>query len=234
MTLLICPVRPGDSNEELRYAIRSWETNLHLPGGPELLVVGYKPVWLEPDHFIPGNRYKSMPITVYDNVLLGATWAADHGYEEVVYMNDDFFCLDPMGCILPVRRNISLREHIQSFPQNAGLWWPRSLRLTLSWLEEQGYEDPHSYEVHRPLVADPLGMATALQKFNHTEADMVPQWRTVYGVLNDVRAYPVQDAKLSLRVTGVGTPWLSTSDESWRRFGKSITKRFQKPSGWER
>ena len=29
----ICPVRPGDHNEELRYAARSWETNLHLGVG---------------------------------------------------------------------------------------------------------------------------------------------------------------------------------------------------------
>ena len=31
MTLLICPVRPGDDNPELRYALRSWQTNLVVP-----------------------------------------------------------------------------------------------------------------------------------------------------------------------------------------------------------
>ncbi len=41
--LLICPVRPGDSNEELRYAARSWETNLHLGSDLRLMTVGYKP-----------------------------------------------------------------------------------------------------------------------------------------------------------------------------------------------
>lgn len=51
--LLICPVRPGDRNEELRYALRSWEANLLLPGGLELLVVGHCPPWLQPDQFVP-------------------------------------------------------------------------------------------------------------------------------------------------------------------------------------
>lgn len=231
--LLICPVRPGDFNEELRYALRSWETNLILPGGLTLMTVGFKPTWLEPDCHIEGNRYTSMPLAVFDNIRLSSRQTSQT-HEEVVYMNDDFFCLDPVGSILPIRRNCTLSEHISQFPANAGLWWPRSLRLTASWLDGEGFPHPDSYEVHRPLLARPDDMYKALDRWGAELSDMVPQWRTIYGVLNKVDAYPVQDAKLSGQSTGYGTPWVSTSDQSWRRYSGQIKSRFQKPSRWER
>lgn len=236
MTLLICPVRPGDNNEELRYAMRSWEQNLILPD-LTLMIVGHCPAWAQPDNFVPGNRYKSVALAVFDNVLIGATAASNEGYEEAIYMNDDFFCLDPVGAVLSVRRNVTLAEHITQFPANAGLWWPVSLRLTASWLASQGYPSPDSYEVHRPLLAQPEAMVSALGKWLADNplgtTDTVPQWRTVYGVLNEVEAYPVQDAKLGTNQTGVGTPWVSTSDLSWRRYAGAMRKRFQKLSRWE-
>lgn len=233
MTLLICLVRPGDSNEELRYALRSWQNNLHLDTELRLLTVGHKPSWLSPDFHVEGNRYKSAPLAVFDNVRLGAGWAVSNNWEKVVYMNDDFFCLDPVGKILPVRRDQTLAEQIARYPGNASLWWPRSLRLTASWLLDQGFPHPASYEVHRPLFCDPQGMLEALSRWPEGLEDMVPQWRTVYGVLNGVDAHPVKDAKLGRNVSGVGTPWVSTSDESWRLYGRSIKPRFPKASRWE-
>lgn len=235
--LLICPVRPGDSNEELRFALRSWETNLIQPGGLELMTVGHCPPWLSPDVHLPGNHYKSVPFAVFDNILIGSETAADMGAGEVLYMNDDFFCLDPVGSVLPVRRNMTLEAHVRTFGPSAingnGLWWPRSLALTLSWLREAGFPHPESYEVHRPLLASPAAMFEALSRWDITSGDDVPQWRTVYGVLNAVEAYPVDDVKLSPKSPGVGSPWVSTSDQSWRRYAQSFTRRFQKPSRWE-
>lgn len=233
VAVLLCPVRPGDSNEELRHAARSWETNLILPGGLELWTIGYKPSWLKPDWHIDGNEYSSAPLSVFDNVLKGALAAEAEGLSEVIYMNDDFFCLDPVGAILPVRRDCSLAQHIGSMPAQAGTWWPRSLRLTASWLAEQGYDRPHSYEVHRPLVANPTDMVNAISKWPYPLSDNVPQWRTVYGTLNEVEAHPVRDAKLSHSQPGIGTPWISTSDQSWRRYAPQLRTRFQKPSRWE-
>ena len=238
MTLLICPVRPGNSNEELRFALRSWETNLILPDGLALMTVGYCPSWLSPDHHIEGNRYKSVPLAVFDNVWNASQIAARES--TALYMNDDFFCLDPVGSVLPVKRNQSLAQQIAQFPHGAGLWWPRSLDLTASWLAGEGYPTPDSYEAHRPLPAQPQAMFSALSRWRNTSGwpegdipDNVPQWRTLYGVLNEVVAYPVQDCKLGLKTSGVGTPWVSTSDQSWRRYGRELTKRFQKPSRWE-
>lgn len=242
--LLICPVRPGDNNEELRYALRSWETNLHLvtPWGFDrgeydtltLMVVGDCPSWLKPDIFHPRNIYKSMPHAVFDNIR-DASYEAEevHGFSDALYMNDDFFCMDPVGAVLPVRRNITLAEHCAKFPANAATWWPKSLRLTASWLSEVGFPHPDSFEVHRPLPAAPSAMFEALSRWDLASGDTVPQWRTVYGTLNKVHAYPVVDAKLSPKTHGIGTPWISTSDQTWRRYAIAIRKRFQKPSRWE-
>lgn len=232
--LLICPVRPGDKNEELRYALRSWEENLILPTALQLMTVGYKPTWLEPDWHYKGNDFKSAPLSVFANVLQGAGRAVDLGFDECLYMNDDFFCLDPTGAVLPVRRNCTLAEHIASFAPNASTWWPTSLRLTASWLAEQGFPHPDSYEVHRPLPAAPAAMLEALSRWDRGFTGPLPQWRTVYGTLAKVDAYPVKDAKLSVRSTGIGTPWVSTSDETWRRYATAMADRFQKPSRWER
>lgn len=235
--LLICPVRPGDRNEELRYALRSWEANLLLPGGLELLVVGHCPPWLQPDQFVSGNRVRSMPHAVFDNVLLASEIAAGDGHESALYMNDDFFCLDPMDSVLPVRRNISLEQQAAAFPQSSTLWWPASLRLTASWLASEGFPHPDSYEVHRPLLAAPSGMVSALSRWqNSPDAEVsntVPQWRTVYGTLNKVDAVPVPDVKVGTRFKGFGSPWLSTEDQTWRLFQHEMAKRFQKPSRWE-
>lgn len=233
---LICPVRPGDKNEELRYAMRSWEANLHpiqqWDENLTLVIVGDKPDWCEPDVFVKGNRFSSMPLNVWDNIRLGSE-AAETG-ETVVYMNDDFFCMDPVGAVLPVKRASTLERHIAQFAPGASNWWPVSLRLTASWLSERGFPHPDSYEVHRPLAASPSAMIEALDAWDGGFEGPIPQWRTLYGVLNGVRAYPVVDAKLGGRVTGMGTPWISTSDQTWRIYAPDMRTRFQKPSCWEK
>jgi hypothetical protein len=236
--LLICPIRPGDSNEELRYAMRSWEANLHLNTDLTLLTVGHRPEWVKPDDHIEGNRFASMPLAVFDNVLLGAAYADTMiRADECLFMNDDFFCMDPVGAVLPVRRDCTLAEHVGMFAPGASTWWPRTLRLTASFLSEAGFPHPYSFEVHRPLPASPGGMVRALSAWSEGVScwtpDSVPQWRTVYGTINAVDAYPVMDGKLGIKNLGVGTPWLSTSDEVWRRYGPAMRRRFQKPSRWE-
>lgn len=238
--LLICPVRPGDTNEELRYAIRSWETNLHLitPWNEydslTLMVVGDCPSWLKPDIFLPGNLFTSMPHAVFKNIKDASYEASEvHGFNDALYMNDDFFCLDPVGAVLPVRRAVTLADHIAKYPGQASTWWPKSLRLTASWLSEVGFPHPWSYEVHRPMPASPSAMFDALSRWDLASGDTVPQWRTIYGALNEVEAFPVIDGKLGRNQKGIGTPWVSTSDQTWRVYAASMRKRFQKPSRWE-
>lgn len=233
MTLLLCPVRPGDENEELRYALRSWEANLLMPN-LRLLTVGYRPIWLEPDWHVEGNQYRSVNLAVFDNIRLGSAEAAQFNQREFLLMNDDFFLLDPQREVLVTHRGVTLREHAGT---QAG-WFPETLRLTHDWLVGVGIPHPASYEGHRPLPVRSWAMNTAIDRWlsENEEAakTRVPQARSLYANLFDGGGYPVRDCKLGTNSQGIGSPWVSTSDESWRRFGPSIKKRFQKPSRWER
>jgi hypothetical protein len=231
MTLLICPVRPGDKNEELRYALRSWEAN--LAGSHDLLVVGHCPPWLKPDYFQSGNQYRSAPLAVWDNIITATKAAVLMNFPEAIYMNDDFFAMRPVPKVHPVKRNITLAQHIAMFPDPGSGWWAQSLALTASLLAGEGYPHPDSYEVHRPLLAQPAAMLSALSKWRGGTQDGVPQWRTLYGVLNEIEAEPVADAKLGLRGADPHSPWTSTTDHSWPRYAHTIRTRFQKPSRWE-
>ena len=234
MPLIICPVRPGENNEELRYALRSWEMNLLLEDDLILMTVGHNPNWLSPDIHIKGNRTDSMPLAVLDNILMASEHAVELGHREVIYMNDDFFCLDPVGKVMPVRRNVSLKEQLGVFPRGTSLWWPTSLQLTIKVLAELGHENPHSYEVHRPLPADPAKMVSALTPWHSLTTAIVPQWRTLYGVLNEVEATPVADVKVAAVTPAYGSPWVSTSDQSWRKHAPDLMRRFPEKSHWER
>lgn len=232
--LLICPVRPGDRNEELRYALRSWETN--LLGSHTLITVGHRPSWLTPDQHYAGNRYTSVNRAVWDNihVVSDAVAGENPSDGDVLYMNDDFFCLEPTESVPVLRRNLTLAQHVKlSGPPSAG-WWPASLALTASWLAGEGFPHPDSYELHRPFLAVPSLMAKSLDRFDAASNDVLPQWRTLYGVLNNVEAHPVSDVKLGIHgFTGFGSGWVSTSDYSWPKYRATISRRFQKPSRWE-
>lgn len=230
MSLLVCPIRPGDHNPELRFALRSWEQN--IVGQHDLMTVGYCPSWLKPDHHIEGNRFTSVPLAIWDNIRLASRAVKDYT-DEAIYMNDDFFCLKPTERIVPVRRDISLREHLAIFPQNVGAWWPKSLHTTLEFLEDRGHIDPPSFELHRPLIADPALMYWATEQWFGDLAGPIPQWRTIYGVLNEIEAEPTHDVKLGIAKTIPDPDWISTSDGIWRRYETRIMSRFRKPSRWE-
>lgn len=235
--LIICPVRPGDANEELRYALRSWEQNLLLDTPLELMVVGHAPPWLAPDHHVSGNLHDDARTCVWDNVLRGSRAASKFFVppKTAIYMNDDFFCLDPVIQMPVYRRNKTLAEHLAMYPQFENQWFPQSLALTASWLSEAGFPHPDSYDLHRPLLASPRGMIEAMSRWEGDITGLLPQWRTVYGVLNQVEAIPVDDVKLGVPTSVVqGSPWVSTSDITWRKYGRNIAARFQKPSRWER
>lgn len=234
MTLLICPVRPGEYNEQLRHAVRSWEKNLLLPDGLELMIVGHQPEWIEADYHVSGNYYDTSTANVWDNIWRGAHAAHIRGYEEVIVMNDDFFCVKPVNSVPVWRRNKTLQEHIDMFPAWKSMWFPRSLDLTASCLSEAGFPHPASYDLHRPLFCAPSDLIRAMSKWSGGLDGDIPQWRTLYGVINEVEAEPVDDVKLGVSTSVTeGSDWVSTSPSSWMRDGRRIAGMFPEPSRWE-
>lgn len=234
MTILLYPVRPGDHNPELQYSLRSVQRNL-LIEDLQIVTVGYCPRWLEPDQHIAGNKMSTSPMNVWENIKVGCQELADE--TRVLVMNDDFFLLDPITSVVQVYRG-TLAEHLTQLGGNSNNWWARSMRLTMDYLQAQGYDEPLSYDLHRPFWVDPQLMADVLGK---VEADLdlssgvPPQWRTVYGNMVAEPAHQVDDVRLRRgHPANMGSAWVSTSDETWRMHAPVITRFLREPSRWEK
>lgn len=234
MTTLLYLVRPGDHNPELQYSLRSVERNLLMPD-LNVVTVGYCPRWLNPDYHVQGNRLSTSPENVWDNVRIGCK--AFDTLDEVIIMNDDFFVLDPTIGIVPTYRG-TMAEHLATLGPNKANWWARSLHLTNDWLVANGFEEPLSYELHRPFPVDPARMANCLEAFeSDSNLDTVPpQWRTIYGNMTKMQAHQAIDVRMRRNGAGtpVGTAWVSTSDEVWRAYSATVGRFLDSKSRWER
>lgn len=223
-------LREGDENPEARYAIRSWIANAGLGESDRLVIVGYCPTWLAPDLHIVGNAHRSGPLNVWDNVLLACSDM--RLTPEVLICNDDQFAIEPTDPTEIVYR-MPLAQHIRRLPLQAS-WWASSLRLTHAYLRSHGVKDAMSYELHRPMLVNRAAMARHL-----TDAwsghGFPPQFRTIYGGMEDIGGTPVRDCKVFSRKGDMLGPWISTTDGAWRLgWGEKIMPLFPEPSRYER
>lgn len=228
MTVAVYFCKPGDSNEELRYSLRSLDRHARPD---EVWIVGYTPTWVQNVTSVRGNRYPDKEWAVRDNVLI----IAEHPDlpDDVLVMNDDFALMRPYTFVSEHRG--PLREQIGQL-NNSGSWWGRSLCTTLDWLESVGHPDPLSYELHKPLMVNRAKMAGALHR---SEAVFpIPQWRTVYGVLNEIPAVLGEDCKVRQPEEPFDkkAPLLSTDDRAFAQgaVGEFIRSKFNKPCKYER
>lgn len=225
---IVCPVRPGDQNEELRFAIRTWEK--HLPDHGDIWIVGYQPNWLTNVNFIPGNGYRGNR-NVYRNMLA----AAEHPElgDEFLAMNDDFLLTAPVDDI-PVYYHSRLADQIAPVKNRPRTWWHRSLIFTHKILQRAGYEDPLSYELHLPLPVNKAGMAEALRRFLDADDNGIPpQWRTLYGNVNQIGGTQHADTKARGRAP-LNKPFHSTTDSTFRYFRAYFAQHYPTPSRYEK
>lgn len=225
---IVCPVRPGDLNDELRFSLRTLEAN--FPQHGDIWIVGYLPNWLTNVHHIPGNGYRGNR-NVYRNILA----AAEHPDtpDEFYVWNDDFLLTAPIADI-PVYYHSKLADQIAPIKKRPGTWWHRSLIFTHKVLQRAGYEDPLSYELHLPLPVHKQGMADALRRFlDEDENGIPPQWRTLYGVVNDIGGTQHSDTKARGR-SPVLEPFLSTTDSTFRYFRNYFQMHYPQPSRYEK
>lgn len=225
-------VRAGETNEELRYSLRTVQANTLED---HIVIVGHAPSWLRDVEVVKGNRFKhDKARNVYDNIRIACSAVTE---EQIILMNDDFHILRPLGH-MPMYHRGSLRTHIASLSAT-NTWWRRSLRATELWLEAAGYVNPLSYELHRPFPVDRQQMAKVLKKAQDYQQANPPQWRTLYGNYFEAGGIQVNDEKVyKTRVRDpfpVDAPFLSTTDYSFVRSaaGAELRKRFPDPSKWE-
>jgi hypothetical protein len=229
---ILIPVRPGDTNEELRFSLRSLHTN--YPELDTIWIVGHKPNWLTNVQYIPGNSSdnRPRPVYVYRNIL--AACQHPDTPPKLTITNDDIYITASITSI-PVGYRKTLQQHLNEPRLKSRLqdsWWARSLRTTLHCLKDAGYNDPLSYELHIPITVNKEVMADTLQRFAHITPDNPPQWRTLYGVINNIGGQQIPDCKAHRGPIQI--PFHSTDDTSFRRYAPQFAKKWPTPSPYEK
>lgn len=226
---VIYPVRAGESNDELRFSLRSLAMN--LPHA-RVWMVGHKPGWVTNVEYIPGgNSARHHRANLYRNLMLAC--AHSDVADDVLIFNDDFFVIGPQAGV-PVLYRGRLADQLKSVLRKAGPrgWWQESLCSTQCALLEEGYTDPISYELHVPFPANKHAMLEVLQRFAHVAPHNPPQWRTLYGVVNQIGGVQHPDGK-ALKPGPIARPYHSTDDLSWRYFRSRFVQMFPEQCRYE-
>lgn len=225
---LVVPVREGPANQQLRYALRSWQANLPHR---RVWIIGYKPSWLGGVGFIPARQTG----TKYANTTQAVRLACEHPEitDTFLYANDDMFVMEPLD-EMPVLHRGPIREVEPYYAARASGPYLRGMRETRDLLVGRGYEVPLCYELHVPLPVGKAGMLKALDAGRDVE---VLHKRTAYGVLNEIGGEQIGDVKVLHRAPRFdrSTPFLSTMPDSFANgeVGRVIRSRFPSPSDYE-
>lgn len=226
--IAVFPIRPGDDNPELRYAIRSLE---NVDTIDAIVTVGHLPDWLHPDDHIDGNQHDTSQANVYNNIRAACRHLDTEA--QVAIWNDDIYATAPTT--IPVCYRSTLDEHLAlpRMRKAAGQWWPTSLETTKLCLQAHGIAEPLSYELHIPFLCDPRVMADILDLFAHVTPSNPPQWRSLYGNLRMTDPVRMVDGK-AYGPGQINEPWHSTEDRSYPHFEQGLAHMFPAPSRWER
>lgn len=220
-------VRPGDSNPELRWSLR---TLVNLPHGTVWLA-GHRPRWVRGNvrHLPTEQREVVDTATKRDNawVNLRAAVECDDVSGRFTYMDDDYFILTRHDRAPVVHRG-PLAAHVEDYtaryPDSA---YTRLLAHTFDTLRSLGVDEPLSYDLHVPLEVDRAALARVMRICDeHTigegRAKTRPAWRSVYGNLMDLRGEMVEDCKAYRDDSPpCGRGIVSTSDGTWRTWGRA-------------
>lgn len=224
----VFPVRPGSSNEELKFALRSL---CNVPHGT-VWMVGHKPPWVTNVEYIGGGNSAPAPrANLYNNLLLACRQPGMS--DAIVITNDDIYITEPIS-VAPILFRGTLRAQIAQVTRLAGSrgWWQESLTAALKALTECGHPDPLSYELHTPYPCDRHAMADTLERFAAVTPHNPPQWRTLHGVTHGIGGSLGPDVK-ALRPGPLRQPFHSTDDLSLRYFRAKLLALFPQPSPYE-
>lgn len=189
---VVCPVKVARSNEELRYALRSWAARLPHR---RVWLVGRRPWWAsaEADH-IPTVQAQDK----WENTTTAMRAACDHPdvSDPFVWVNDDMFTMRPLPDGVPVLHRGPLRQVEQQLAARGyrGVYVD-AMRAARELLQGLGYAGPLCYEPHVPLVVEKAGMVKALE----VGAGLDAMKRSVYGNLTGIGGDLVEDVKIMHR-----------------------------------
>lgn len=210
-------VRASDRNEELRYSLRSL---VNLPHR-KVWIAGYCPSWVQGVGVIPvksrthGHQHAKASLRA----------ACEHPEvsESFVYMNDDFFVMQPLDD-LPVMHRGTIADMVRN--RRVATSYTRSLEKVRDLLIERGIAEPLLYDLHAPMLVTKRGMLDALDLCSSAQFHE----RTLYGNLNHLGGERRQNHKIRSRDHGwEDWAFLSTNDTGFASLpvGRFIRSRFR-------
>lgn len=214
---------------ELRYSLRSLR---NLPHG-RVFVAGDCPEWARVTH-IETTRYPHPFVDAQRNIL--AACDSDRVSDPFVLMNDDFFITRAVGGV-PVLSRGRMRVVVDQLTARYGsIPYVRGLVDSLHGLREAGFDDPHCFELHVPMM---IRKAEFVEAVRMGWSRTVWTYRSAFGavagltpddVVSDVKAISPVD-----RVSP-GVPFVSTSDAAFAvgLAGEWIRSEFPVKSEYER
>ncbi|CAL9613492.1 hypothetical protein SUDANB1_05676 [Streptomyces sp. enrichment culture] len=225
---LVVPVREGVTNEELRYALRSWVA--HLPHR-HVWITGFRPWWAAGARHIPTDQAGGAR---YVNTTAAVRAACEHPEvsDPFILADDDMFVMRRQDGPFPVFHRGHMRVLAPAHVPRSNEYLSE-LRRTREFLAGLGHEDPVSYDLHVPLPVDKAGMLRALDAAPGHDAHK----RTVYGVLAGIGGTRMPDVKVQRRGPqfDTGSPFLSTLPDSFANgaVGRFIRDSFPEPCPYE-
>lgn len=193
---IIYAVRPGERNDALRFSLRSLENLPHR----RVFIAGYCPGWVKNVTVIPVDRVSDKYVSIERNVK--AALSHPELGEECVYMNDDFFILEPIESV-PAMHGGS----ILNYNGKGGL--KTRMKRTQALLSDEVL--PHlallTYDgQHVPL---PLITEAANDLIHSMPSGVL--WRTWYGNMMGLEGSEVSDTKNRDGVLRPHGPFLSSA-----------------------
>lgn len=232
---IVCLVKHSDINEELRYAIRSWVSNLPHRN---IVLVGYKPLFLRGAEakgvYLPTPQIQnSDPATKYYNTTAQMLRAceSDAVSDDFYLMNDDFFIMKPVAEVPPYHW-ATVGDVYQEKKRNA----TASDRYYMSMMAAV----PHtwrSYALHLPLPVNKQKWLECYKMYSrlpHFHANK----RTFYGDHADLDSLQHNDVKIYTTLNGDFSKYtyLSTAPTAFAHgaVGEYIRSQFTEKSKYER
>ena len=214
-------VRSGDSNEELRFSLRSVAANIPHR---RVFIAGFKPRWVRGVVHVPVRQNTDKWRNQERN--LAAAAARDDLADEVVLFNDDFFVTEPVDRV-PAMHGGPLRRVVERKRGRHSRYLSR-LQATLDLLGADAltFDQIHTpLPMRRDLLAEVMGEVDGRGLL----------FRSVYGNRHLPDAVQVGDAKARGKVDVGGDPFVSTSDRVFDRgaAGRRIRRLFPDPCVYE-
>lgn len=214
---IVYVVGPGTRNDPLYYSLRSIANLPH----DRVWIAGYQPPWVQNVTHIPVQQGPGKHANTWAN------WRAiaESGPENFYLFNDDFFVMQPVETV-PVWHRGPLGKAIAGYLNTPALTnWRRRAEAARTGLVQLGHQ-PASlswYELHTPMPMNRTLLVAALADLDKVRdrAHLYYAKRTWYG--NHARIGGTERADCKTQRTDNRhldedrfTPFLSTSDRSWR------------------